>query len=64
MLAGASRSCAMGLAVTRERTGTEKAMPYVKVGQKHSGPIELYYLDHGQGPQVVLIHGYPLSARA
>jgi non-heme chloroperoxidase len=39
-------------------------MPYVKVGQENSGPIELYYEDHGSGMPVVLIHGYPLSGRA
>jgi non-heme chloroperoxidase len=39
-------------------------MPYVKVGQENSGPIELYYEDHGSGLPVVLIHGYPLSSRA
>ena len=38
-------------------------MPYVKVGQENSGPIELYYEDHGSGNPVVLIHGYPLSGR-
>lgn len=37
-------------------------MPYVTVGQENSGDIELYYEDHGSGPCVVLIHGYPLSA--
>src|SRR5271155_1867685 len=36
-------------------------MPYVNVGQENSGPIELYYEDHGSGKPVVLIHGYPLS---
>jgi non-heme chloroperoxidase len=39
-------------------------MPYVKVGQENSGSIELYYEDHGSGPPVVMIHGYPLSGRA
>ena len=39
-------------------------MPYIKVGQENSGPIELYYEDHGSGMTVVLIHGYPLSSRA
>jgi non-heme chloroperoxidase len=39
-------------------------MPYMKVGQENSGPIELYYEDHGSGAPVVLIHGYPLSGRA
>jgi non-heme chloroperoxidase len=39
-------------------------MPYVKVGEENSGPIDLYYEDHGSGRPVVLIHGYPLSGRA
>jgi non-heme chloroperoxidase len=39
-------------------------MPYVDVGTENSGAIELYYEDHGSGPPVVLIHGYPLSCRA
>jgi non-heme chloroperoxidase len=36
-------------------------MPYVTVGKEYSPNIELYYEDHGSGPPVVLIHGYPLS---
>ena len=39
-------------------------MPYLKVGQENSGSIDIYYEDHGSGPPVVLIHGYPLSGRA
>src|SRR5215470_7405691 len=39
-------------------------MPYVNVGTENSGAIELYYEDHGSGPPVVLIHGYPLSSKA
>jgi non-heme chloroperoxidase len=39
-------------------------MPYVTVGEENSGRIDLYYEDHGSGPPVVLIHGYPLSGRA
>jgi non-heme chloroperoxidase len=39
-------------------------MPYLRVGDENSGSIELYYEDHGSGPPVVLIHGYPLSGRA
>jgi len=39
-------------------------MPYVSVGQENSASIELHYEDHGSGPPVVLIHGYPLSGRA
>jgi non-heme chloroperoxidase len=29
-----------------------------------SGPIELYYKDHGSGKPVILIHGWPLSGRS
>jgi non-heme chloroperoxidase len=36
-------------------------MPYINVGKENSGPIDLYYEDHGAGKPVVLIHGYPLS---
>jgi non-heme chloroperoxidase len=36
-------------------------MPFVTVGQENSGPIDLYYEDHGTGRPVVLIHGFPLS---
>ncbi|PTA48246.1 alpha/beta fold hydrolase [Micromonospora sp. RP3T] len=36
-------------------------MPYVKVGEENSADIDIYYEDHGSGPAVVLIHGYPLS---
>jgi non-heme chloroperoxidase len=36
-------------------------MPYVTAGKENSGDIALYYEDHGSGPPVVLIHGYPLS---
>jgi non-heme chloroperoxidase len=39
-------------------------MPHLRVGDENSGPIELYYEDHGAGPPMVLIHGYPLSGRA
>jgi non-heme chloroperoxidase len=39
-------------------------MPYVTVGQENSGSIDHYYEDHGSGPTVVLIHGYPLSGRS
>ncbi len=36
-------------------------MPFVTVGQENSGPIDIYYEDHGNGQPVVLIHGYPLD---
>jgi non-heme chloroperoxidase len=39
-------------------------MPHIRVGQENSGPVELYYEDHGSGPPVIMIHGYPLSGRA
>lgn len=39
-------------------------MPYLSVGDENSGSIDLYYEDHGSGPPVVMIHGYPLSGRA
>ena len=38
-------------------------MAYVTVGEENGVPIELHYTDHGAGPAVVLIHGWPLSAR-
>ncbi|MFF9978572.1 alpha/beta fold hydrolase [Streptomyces erythrochromogenes] len=36
-------------------------MPYIKVAEGNSAPVELYYEDHGAGRPVVLIHGWPLS---
>ena len=36
-------------------------MAYVNVGKENSTDIELYYEDHGSGPAVILIHGYPLT---
>jgi non-heme chloroperoxidase len=36
-------------------------MGTVIVGKENSTPIELYYEDHGAGPPVVLIHGWPLN---
>src|SRR6266853_1250550 len=39
-------------------------MPYVTVGEENSTSIELYYEDHGSGPPVVLIHGWPLNGDA
>ena len=39
-------------------------MPNLAVGQENESPIELYYEDHGTGKPVVLIHGWPLSARS
>src|SRR5450755_4590249 len=36
-------------------------MSYMSVGKENSSDINLHYEDHGSGPPVVLIHGYPLS---
>lgn len=33
----------------------------VTVGRENSTDIDLYYEDHGSGPPVILIHGYPLN---
>jgi non-heme chloroperoxidase len=46
------------------RDETEDRVPFLIVGKENSGPIRLYYEDHGSGRPVVLIHGYPLSGRA
>src|SRR6476660_8054493 len=37
---------------------------FIKVVQENSTSIELYYEDHGSGPPVVLIHGWPLNGDA
>jgi non-heme chloroperoxidase len=39
-------------------------MATITVGQENSAPIELYYEDHGSGPPLVLIHGWPLDSRS
>jgi non-heme chloroperoxidase len=39
-------------------------MGTVTVGQENSTPIELYYEDHGSGPAVVLLAGWPLDSRS
>jgi non-heme chloroperoxidase len=39
-------------------------MGFVSVGRENSTPIDLYYEDHGSGPPVVLIHGWPLNGDA
>jgi pimeloyl-ACP methyl ester carboxylesterase len=36
-------------------------MAFVNVGIENSTSIDLYCEDHGSGPAVVLIHGYPLN---
>ena len=39
-------------------------MARIQVGEENGSPIEIYYEDHGSGQPVVLIHGWPLSARS
>lgn len=39
-------------------------MGTVTVGQENSTPIELYYEDHGSGPAVVLLSGWPVDSRS
>jgi non-heme chloroperoxidase len=36
----------------------------VTVGRENSTSIELYVEDHGGGPPVVLVHGWPLDSRS
>jgi non-heme chloroperoxidase len=40
------------------------SMPRITVGTENESPIEVYYEDHGSGPPVVLIHGYPLNGNS
>jgi non-heme chloroperoxidase len=39
-------------------------MATVTVGTENGNDIDLYFEDHGSGPPVVLIHGYPLNGRS
>ena len=39
-------------------------MATITVGRENNTPIELYYEDHGSGPVVVLLHGWPLDSRS
>lgn len=39
-------------------------MATITVGQENDTPIDLYYEDHGSGPAVVLLHGWPLDSRS
>ena len=39
-------------------------MTTLTIGTENTNPIELYYEDHGSGPPVILIHGWPLSGRS
>jgi pimeloyl-ACP methyl ester carboxylesterase len=42
----------------------EAPMPFLTVGKENTTDIDLYYEDHGSGPPVVLIHGYPLDGHS
>jgi non-heme chloroperoxidase len=48
----------------RSSTTSPDSRGFIKVGQENSTSIELYYEDHGCGPAVVLIHGWPLNGDA
>ncbi len=39
-------------------------MGAITVGHENSTPIKLYYEDHGSGPVVLLLHGWPLDSRS
>jgi non-heme chloroperoxidase len=39
-------------------------MSFITVGRENSATIDIHYEDHGQGPPVVLIHGYPLTGNS
>src|SRR3954464_12284860 len=47
-----------------EHESQEDIMSVITVGQENTTPIELYYEDHGSGPAVVLLHGWPLDSRS
>ncbi len=36
-------------------------MAFISIGIENSGPLQVYYEDHGKGEPVVLVHGWPLS---
>jgi pimeloyl-ACP methyl ester carboxylesterase len=46
------------------KSAAANARSFIKAGQENSTSIDLYYEDHGSGPPVVLIHGWPLNGDA
>ena len=38
-------------------------MPNIEISRSRSHPVQLHYQDFGDGPPVVLVHGWPLSSR-
>ena len=39
-------------------------MSFITVGKENTADINLYYEDHGSGPAVVLLSGWPLDSRS
>src|SRR5207253_2236777 len=39
-------------------------MGFITVGHENSTPVDLYYEDHGSGPPIVLVHGWPIDSRS
>jgi non-heme chloroperoxidase len=39
-------------------------MSFITVGRENTATVDIHYEDHGQGPPVVLIHGYPLTGNS
>ena len=39
-------------------------MPFCSVDTENGAPVYLHYEDHGEGRPVVLMHGWPTSARS
>ena len=42
----------------------DTAVPFIVVGQENNTDINLYYEDHGTGPAVVLLSGWPFDSRS